>query len=1117
MRMTVILLLAGCLTASAKGTAQTVSLQGKQLPLAELFNRIKQQTGYVFIYSDHDMAQAKPVTITLKNSPVPAALDSALKGQPLAYDIQGKTVFISYKEVQQQQAPPPVPQAALPPPNEIHGRVVDTTGAPLANASVIIKGTKHGTQTDTKGYFTLTYTENNISLDISFTGYLPQIIAVGDGNNLLITLHAANSTLDEVQIIAYGQQSKRYSVNNAVTISGDEIHKQPVQNPLIALEGLAPGLFITQSNGLPGGGVKVRLQGQNSLSSGNDPLYVVDGMPYVSQTIATTGSITGGFLGNSGGANSTAPGYGNPMNYINPADIESITVLKDADATSIYGSRAANGAILITTKRGAAGATRLDVDLQQGWGKAPERLSWMNTREYLAMRHEGFVNDGATPSNFDFDVTGLWDTTRSTDWQKGLLGGPAQYTNTSLSASGGTTDTRYLLGATYHRQTSVFPVDKFNDQSGTVHFNLNTVSTNKRFKANFSTSYLFDHNKLPNSDPTSLLVNLPPDAPQLHNVDGTVNWGPIIPGSTIPSFTGNPIGSSFSRDYSIKTDNLIVGSQVSYLIFKGFEISANLGYNSLTINELNLTPLSSFNPVSQRLLGTNGRKASYANSVIKTWIFEPQINYKTAVGRGQLAVLAGATINQRNSNGTSLLATGFNSDAALADIASAASVSVSRSVSSLYKYAAVFGRTNYLYANRYILDLALRRDGTSRFGDANKFHNFWSAGAGWVFTEELFFKHNLHFLSYGKLRVNYGTTGNDQIGDYRYLNLYSPYNVGSTYQGIASLATNSFGNPYLQWEVTKKFSAGADFSFLNDRIIASIDYVRNRSSNQLVGFPLPTITGFNTITANLTDAVIQNTSWEFLVKSVDIKCKNFNWTSTINFTIPGNKLVSYPRNGSGYNTVYFPGKPIGTQKVFHYIGVDPKTGLYSFADSHGGTTSTPNPSTDNISMVNNGALPKFYGGFENTLRYKNISLSFLFQFVKQTAINTLQFGGNVPPGSAGSNQPQYIINRWQKPGDVATYQKYTANYADDVSQAFDAVMSSDAIYSDASFIRLKNVAFSFQVPDRLLKKVHFQQLSVFATGQNLLTITKYKGMDPESRGLYLPPLRIITVGLRASL
>jgi TonB-linked SusC/RagA family outer membrane protein len=1111
MQLTAILLLSLGITASAAGNAQTVSLSLKNATLEQAFKQIKKQTGYTFLYTDEMLLGAKPVSIEVKNGLLQDVLDQCFHNQPVSYTIIDKTIVIKKKspndiEGHSGQGVIPGPDPESFPPIDITGKVTDSDGNPLPGATVKVKGSSKGTTTNNDGVFVLKGVDDNAMLEISFVGYETYTVAVNNKATLVASLKIKPESLNEVVINkGYYTERQRLSVGNVGKVTSKDIEKQSVTNPLLALQGRVPGLFISQANGLPGSAIKVSLQGQNSILSGNDPLYIIDGVPYTSQFLRTT---TGGPLGSSGVFSNGTALAGNPLNYINPKDIESIEILKDADATSIYGSRAANGAILITTKKGKSGDTKFSINMQQGWGKVTRMADLLNTQQYLQMRHEAFANDNATPDpTIDYDLT-LWDTTRYTDWQKTLIGNTARFTDINATVSGGSNTLQYLVGGTYHHETTIFP-GSFSDRRGAFHFNLSSISKNQKLGMQLTSNYLVDLNKLPKTDLTTVALQLVPDAPALHNSDGSLNW---MPNSSGNSSWYNPLAALYNT-YQNKSNNLISSLIIGYKVLKNLEVKSSFGYNNLQSNEFIPTPLIYYKPEQW---STRTRSALYSNSNITSWIIEPQANYTQHIGESNLNFLVGTTIQQNHNNGQLLSGSGYNSDQVLENILSATSVVPARSDISVYKYNALFGRIGYNLNERYLLNITARRDGSSRFGSENQFHNFWSLGAGWIFSQEKFFSNNFSFVSFGKIRGSYGTTGNDQIGEYKYLNLYNPLVVASPYQNASSLTPRGLSNPYLQWEETKKLQLGLDLSLFRDRVSLTTNYIRNRSSNQLLGYSLPIITGFFTVSKNF-PATVQNSAWEFSFNSVNIKSTQLNWSSSINLTIPKNKLVAFSNlSTSSYANSLVIGKPITIQKVFHFVGVNDTTGIYQFADSKGNPTYSPSFGTDDYVVIDKS--PKYYGGIQNSFSYKGIELTFLFQFVKQIGIN---YRYTFIPGlfddfSSTYNQPVTVLDRWQKIGDKAKIARFSYDY-----QYFDNYnYTSDANFSDASFIRLKNLSLAWQLPKHWISKAPLENCELYVQGQNLWTITNYKGMDPENQGTNSqssPPLKVFTVGVHVIL
>jgi TonB-linked SusC/RagA family outer membrane protein len=1095
MRLTFILLTAAFLQVSAHGSAQKVTFSGRDVALSRVFEAIEAQTGYTFFYNNADLAGVSPVTVSLRGASLEEALEVCLKGEPLGFVIKGRTIFISAKVVS-------VVQAAALPGGEIRGRVTDSGGNALVGASVIVKGTKLGTQTDRNGEFILVGQGKRVVLVISYTGFENRELAVDGSAPVAVRLKRSNSPLDEVQVIAYGTTSQRISTGDVSTVNADVIQKQPVSDPLLALEGRVPGLYITQASGISGSAVNVQILGQNSISEGNAPLYVIDGVPYTSSILPLTNSIqSAGQL--------VSP---SPFAFINPGDIESISVLKDADATAIYGSRAANGAILITTKKGQIGQTTVQFDVQEGLGNVAHRLSLLNTTQYLFMRHKALENDGITsPAPTDYDINGVWDSTRNTDWQKVLLGGSARYTNVQGEVSGGNRLVQFLVGAAYHRESTVFP-GSLADQKGSVHANLTNVSENKRFTFQFTANYQFDHNQLPPTDLTSVAMYMPPDAPPLYNKDGSLNWSPDPNGN---SSWKNPLSYLLQRSL-IQTNNLVANSVIGYQLLPGLSVKGNLGYTYMQMNESYAIPLVSY-PPEYRSFEPRSLTLNYNN--INSWILEPQVEYNRHFAFGKIDGVAGGTLEQSSSNGQNYSATGFNSDLLLDDISDATQILAEQTAANTYRYSAVFVRLNYNWEDKYILNFSARRDGSSRFGSANQFHDFWSVGGAWVFSNENWMLKHLSVLNFGKLAGSYGTTGNDQIADYQFLSTYTTVGGAFPYQGSTGLAPSGLANPYLEWEETRKARLGLDLGFLKSRLLFSGGYFLTRSSNELLDYSLPGLTGFAGIIENF-PATVQNAGWELSLRTVNVHTSRFQWSSNLNLTIPRNKLVKFPGlANSSYAYTYVLGKSLSVRKLYQSGGVNDSSGIYQWYTAKGQVSSNPTYPSDQTYLLN--LDPVYYGGFDNTFSFRGFQLDIFLQFVKHIEGNNFENFGFVPGYFSGAfntgNQPASVLRAWQKPGDRSTIQQYNSNLS--LYQYWSTANSGSAAYSNASFVRLKNVSLSWQLPENTLKRLHLKQISFYAQGQNLLTFTRFTGLDPETNGniLSLPPLRVITFGIRCRL
>lgn len=1102
MRLTVFFILCLSISATATGYSQNVTLAEKNVSLDKVFNSIEKQTGYVFFYSYQLLKSAKKVTLDVRSRPLQEVLTICFKDQPLDFVIEDKTITITKKPepAKPDNNLPPQP----PPPVTISGRVTNENGEPVA-VNILVKGSGNGTASGADGYYYLQNVDADATLVVTGIGIEAVEIKVNGRSHIDIRVMTRVSGMEEVIVRkGYYDEKKATTTGNVSTVTAKDIEKQPVSNPLLALEGRVPGMLVTQSNGLPGSAVTIQIRGQNSISNGNDPLYIVDGVPYTSQNIPFG---INNVLGNSG-TNGQFTG-GSPFSYLNPADIESIDVLKDADATAIYGSRGANGVVLITTKKGKSGATRVDVNIQSGWGKVAKKMQLLNTRQYLDMRYEAFKNNNVEPNpNADYDLT-LWDTTRNTDWQKELIGGTAKYNDVEASAYGGNTNTQYLIGAGYHKETTVFPAD-FYDQKGSVHFNITNSSPNKKFKVLLSGVYTVDNNLLSGYDLTEQALKLPPNAPPMYNPDGSLNWATNAAG--VSTWQNSNPAAMLLLGYKTVTNNLVANAAVSYEVLPNLLLKTNFGYTNMQVNGTQTIPLEVNAPSTW---STVQRSTIFANGNIHSWIIEPQASYNRRIKKGELTILAGSTIQQNSNTGQEIEASGFNSDLVMEDIAAATTIIPRNRANSVYKYAAAFTRLNFNWDDKYIINLTGRRDGSSRFGPASQFHNFGATGLGWIFSREPFISKALPILSLGKIRASYGTTGNDQVGDYTFMDLYSSSgNTGVPYLGVIGISPGRIFTPDLAWEETRKLEAGLELGFLKDRIYFTGSFYRNRSSNQLLAYSLPSITGFTSIQKNL-DALVQNQGWEFELRTENVQGRDFHWTSSFNISMNRNKLVS----GAPGLTAYYQdriGHPLFSQFVYHFTGVDILTGLYQVADNQGNATTSPNPLTDATVLIDR--TPKYYGGLQNNISYKGIQLDFIFQFIKQPA--SLQYLYNYIPGfftsNSGSNQPVTVLNRWQQPGDVKPIQKFSQDYS--VYNSWNIAQQSDQAYADGSYIRLKNMSISWQLPSQWKRILQLQNARIYAQGQNLLTFTKYQGLDPESKSsTRLPPLRVITLGIQATL
>jgi TonB-linked SusC/RagA family outer membrane protein len=1101
MKLTTVFLIAALVHVSAAGLAQKISYVQKDATIKQVFDQVYKQTGYSILWTAQNLQADKKINADFHNASLDEVMKQCLDDQPLDYTIGDKTIVIKKKELSVHDKLKDQLKAELAQVT-VTGRVVDELSNPMVGVTVKQKDRPtNATATDANGNYTLTVPDNNTVIVFSYIGYESQELVVKDlHNGSTINLKSISQNLHEVVVDkGYYKERQALSTGNVSIVSAKTIQEQPVSDPLQALIGRVAGLNIQQNSGEPGAYSTIRINGVNSIANGTAPLFIIDGVPFNSQSLSSPylnmNALGQGTLGSVNQKGPSAAAGLSPFNALNPNDIENIEILKDADATAIYGSRGANGVIIITTKKGKAGDTRVSVDVSQGIGQVAHFVNLLNTQQYLAMRHEAFTNDGLKPGINDHDINGDWDTTRYTNWQKLLIGGTAHYTNAQASISGGTANTQFYISGGYNRQTTVFPGD-YEDKRGSLHLSLSHVSNDHRFRMQFTAGYVNDNDLLPIGDFTTR-ITLAPDAPSVYNANGSINWQ-IINGTASWS---NPLASLLNSSTSI-TNNLGSSMDISYLVLPGLTIKSNLGYSHVEMNENLIEPSDSFAPPNNN--NPNQRISEFSNSFEEIWNIEPQLSYQRKIAKGTLNALIGATFEQNTAQSTTETASGFASNALLNNPQAATNYKMNNDTYTIYRYQAVYGRLGYTWNDKYLFNLTVRRDGSSRFGPGQQFGDFGAIGTGWIFSKEDFLKNRLPWLSFGKLRLSYGTTGNDQLTDYQYLSTYT--SNSTTYQGNAGLAPTSLTNSDYHWEVVKKLEGGIDVGLFNDRLNITVNYFRNRTGNQLVGYPLPSTAGFGTVQFNL-PAIVQNTGLEVDLNTVNIKSNDFNWSTTINFTLPQNKLVAYPGiSGSPYNNTYVVGQSLFIQKLYGFTGVNPQIGQLTYATQN----SNGAPSYPQDLIVSQPVTQKMYGGIENSFSYKGFGLDVFFQIVKQNGMLSYY-----PPGAGqeNNNYPTAILNHWQNVGDIAPVGKFSTKTASDPNFDFS---TSTATITDASFIRLKNLAIWYKFPTTWQQWAHMQNAKIYLQGQNLFTLTHFIGMDPETQGLTLPPLRVITAGISAS-
>lgn len=1089
--------------APQKAISQTVTYSSKKVSLQQVFAEIKKQTNYAVIFNPDQVDVNTTVAVNAKNQPVEAFIKAVLAKLPLSYTMVGTTIVVFVKVEN-------VPGTS-PPPTELSGVVFDEkTMQGIPGVSIFASASGSGTQSNEKGEFVLKKIMQGEMITFSSIGYEKQTIAAGPpGTTMPVKMNAATSVLDQAVVQAYGITSKRLSTGNISTVTGEEIARQPVMNPLMALQGRVPGMVITPTTGYASSPVKVQIRGRSSINPNflSEPLYVIDGVPL--NILNTSGMAVGQYSDVSPGLDQSQtinPAQGqSPLFTMNPRDIESIEVLKDGGATAIYGSRGANGVILITTKRGKPGETNFSLNISQGINRVTRFWPMLNTQEYLQMRREAFANDGITPTAANAPDLMVWDTSRYTNWQKEGLGG-GKVTSVGADLTGGAGNTSFRLSASYIRQTEILTYSGSNQRLSTA-LNVNHRSRDQKLSVNMSAMYSYA--------PVDLILmpqitTLSPNAPPVFDSRGNLNyaeWNEAGMGDRFPF-------ANILSPFSSKTNMLNSSLRVSYQLLKDLSFTTSIGYNTSQYSSELLQTIASQNPVNSNITGTNIGGATSSNG----WIVEPQLSYGHYLGKLKLSVLAGGTLNRTVTEGSSLFGIGYKDDALLRSIYAASMVTAARNYGQ-YKYAALFGRINLNWEDKYVLELTGRRDGSSRFAPGSQFGNFGSVAGTWIASEEKWMKKMLPaWFSFIKLRGSYAITGSDNVGDYQYLSQwgsYSPVNSATlySYNGVKPLVPLHHENQLYHWQLEKKLEMALALGFLENRINVGAAWYRNRRNNQLMAVDIPSFTGFGKVVTNW-PANVQNAGLEADINAKLANTQKFSWTLSFNISRNVNKLLEYPDfESSPFYTQYKIGESLDTKYLLHYLGVDPQTGQYSYVDyNHDGSivpnTSLPPGTGTDDRYIGIDIAPKFTGGIGNSLNYKNWSLYFFFDFKKQMGLNSLVVNG--VPGSMNDISPEVYNNRWRKPGDNARYARLsTVGTASDFN-----FYSSDAQYSDASFLRCNNVMFGYSLPEKLLKKTGLKGASIQVTMQNFFVITVFKGMDPDMQMFgTLPPAKTLNCAL----
>ena len=948
----------------------------------------------------------------------------------------------------------------------IRGTVTDsTTQQPIAGAQLIVVGTRHGATTNDAGSYVIRGVEgSSVTVRAQRIGFAPQshTVTIGAGATAATSdfvLRPVAAGLSQVVVVGYGSRS-RADVSGAVsTVSGSDITNTPVAGIDAALQGKTPGVQVTQNAGNPGNGISVRIRGSASVSASNQPLYVVDGIPIQQEDFSQLGF---------NGQNVTV------VTAINPEEVESITVLKDAASAAIYGSRASNGVILITTKRGQAGKTRITFDAYTGMQNVQKKLPMLTGKQYVAFMAKAAANDDYAPSDYGF-VAGV-DDSISTDWQNAVFR-QAPVQNMNVGLSGGTNKMKYYVSGTYFNQTGIVIGSSYQRANGRANLDFNatdrlTISTSVGLARELTYRVQGDGSL------TGIVTNAIGNQPEypVRNADGTfTNTKTLQYPNSVALATYNSAPNTTLRT--------LANIEARYALLPSLTFTGRAGTDQLNMHERSYeSPL------------VGGTYAASVNGVGKSgystgsrFLGEGFFTYDGKLtDRGNWSLTAGASTERDNDELNFVRGEGFSSPA-LHDAGSAASVTsydASRSGHNLLSY---FSRANFSLMDRYLLTASIRRDGSSRFGQANRYGTFPAISAGWVITNEPLFN-ALSRLGTIKLRASYGITGNQGISNYAFLPTYGASNYGT----LPGIAPNNFGNPNLKWEQTKESDFGFDWSMFDGRITLIGDTYIRRTSNLLIARPITATSGFTTFWDNVGD--VKNTGNELQLSTQNVRSGTpggLSWTTDFSLSTNHNVVTKLYGNQPLYggirsvNSVRV-GAPLGAFYLLQFTGVDPKTGNAVYKDVNGDGSVT---AADRILAGN--ATPTYWGGFTNTFTWKNFDLKGFLQYSGGNKIfNAMRLFAD-DAGYSYDNKLDYVLRSWQKPGDIT----------DEPRPSFDGLSGartiSTRLLESGSYTRLQEITLGYRMPDRFSNTAGLHNTRIYVSGHNLATFTGYRGYNPD--------------------
>ncbi|SHN32038.1 TonB-dependent receptor [Chitinophaga sp. CF418] len=1044
----------------AWANAQTVSLSLRNASLNKVFDEIRKQTGYTFLYTDEQLFQGREVTIDVKNVSLQQALDASFKNQPLSYTISDKTIIVKRKPAQSAPAPPA-------PDKEVKGTVANEKGEQLPGATVQVKGTGKGVITNERGEFSISIPDDNAVLVISSLGYNKIEIPVQGKTQLPVTLTASASSINELVVVGYGEQRRATMTHSITTVSAAAFQDQPVNRLDQVLQGRAAGVQVTNAAGSPGGAVRIRIRGANSINGDNGPLYVVDGF------------------------------VGAEFFAINPDDIESVQVLKDASATAIFGSRGANGVIIITTKKGNKGGLKVNFTSRLSTATVIKKMDLLNAADFAetANAHAQAVG---TAQPFTAQQISDFRAKGGTDWQDEIFrSAPAQ--EYLLSLAGGSDKTSYFISGNYLDQDGVINNSFY--KRYTLRSNISsTLSSKVTAFLNITGSYSEAQN-----------VDIPADGPS-SPLAQAITWSPTVPVRKADgSFTiTDPVGSVFYNPVALTVDRLAVTDRMLANAIGGFKFELLRGLTFNTQYGVNYLEYENKSFAGKATNSGSATSSLRSNKEIRLQSTNTLNYHRVFNNTHNLDITAVSEYQQTTYNYLSAGASNLTYESFLWNNLA---LGTPGSPASGYSKSALFslvGRVNYGYKDKYLLSGALRRDGASKFLGNNKYSYFPSVSAGWVITNEPFMQ-QARFISNLKLRGSWGSTGSQSVNAYSTFSSYSRMIASFTNSTFLNgIVLGNIGNSDLKWETTEQKDIGIDAGILDDRINISADYFVKDTRDLLLNENLPMYLGGNTITRNV--GAVQNKGFEFSIEGAVITKGPITWNTSLNASFiknriqtlgAGKKLIFDPTDrkiGGGMSPqsefVIMPGQPLGAIWGLTYLGTwkpgDSKAQEFGAVPGDARYLDKDNNGVidaNDYGVIGTG-IPRISAGWNNTITYRSFTLNlfwqglFGFDKLNYNKAAAMYYGGDAREATFVDIKNRYIpgVNETSDiPGFSSTNRNFT---------------QSTRFLEKADFVRLKNVSLSYDIRKQQLKNLLAVKLFLSAT--NLFTITSYSGIDPEA-------------------